>query len=122
MSKSKVPITYRDLGFKSYNDYLTSDRWQEFRRLFFSEDRRVADMVRKYGFPVCQFCRKGKRKLVLHHRTYKRLGDERFDDVSLLCDACHGEVHKVKGWSLAKDTRKVKKRVRVRVRLTEGSK
>jgi 5-methylcytosine-specific restriction endonuclease McrA len=34
--------------------------------------------------------------LELHHKTYERLGNERFSDLELLCNPCHGEADRVR--------------------------
>lgn len=50
--------------------------------------------------------------LNLHHKTYKRLGCERPEDVVLICERCHSRVHR---WfnggrkSLAKTTKAVER-------------
>ena len=41
----------------------------------------------------CQLCETGKN-VVVHHVTYRRLGNEELDDLVTLCDKCHYEVHR----------------------------
>jgi replicative DNA helicase len=31
--------------------------------------------------------------LEVHHRTYERIGQERSEDLTVLCDVCHGLFH-----------------------------
>ncbi len=66
-----------------YRDYLHTDEWQQRRRFLF----------RRVGYR-CQICNGGSR-LEVHHRTYDRLGKERVDDLTVLCDECHRAFHKV---------------------------
>jgi hypothetical protein len=40
----------------------------------------------------CQRCR-SRRRLTIHHRTYRRLGHERRADVTVLCWECHRRHH-----------------------------
>ena len=47
--------------------------------------------------PVCAVCGEPwtLRHGDLHHRTYDRLGHERFDDLIPLCRECHERVHRI---------------------------
>lgn len=64
-----------------YARYLQTDQWRE---------RRSAALARaKYR---CQLC-SSKFTLQTHHRTYKRIGRERPEDLIVLCDRCHGKHH-----------------------------
>jgi len=42
--------------------------------------------------PYCDICESVMR-LVMHHKHYRVWGHETFNDVSLLCNRCHGLVH-----------------------------
>lgn len=44
----------------------------------------------------CQLCNQSNRVSVLntHHRTYKNLGNEKAEDLIVLCDECHAVFHK----------------------------
>ena len=44
---------------------------------------------------MCERCGVDGEELELHHVTYQNLGDERDDDLELLCAGCHGRAH---GW------------------------
>jgi 5-methylcytosine-specific restriction endonuclease McrA len=47
--------------------------------------------------PACAVCGEPwtLRRGDLHHRSYDRLGHERFDDLVPLCRACHERVHRI---------------------------
>lgn len=61
-----------------YEAVLRSPRWLALRaRLIRECDRR------------CQRCNRKSDPLQLHHRTYERLGEERDEDVEVLCLECH---------------------------------
>ena len=65
-----------------YLQYLKTPRYRELHRKTLQRD--------KYK---CQICGTGTN-LVVHHVTYRRLGNESLDDLVTLCDSCHFEVHK----------------------------
>lgn len=66
---------------KAYSEYLKSKHWREIRNAaIVHADRR------------CQLCDSSKG-LQVHHRNYKSLGQERLDDVVVLCGACHHAFH-----------------------------
>lgn len=65
-----------------YHDYLKSERW--------SYTARAAK--RRVGYK-CQVCNSSDETLDAHHRTYERLGDERDEDITVLCRTCHGLFH-----------------------------
>lgn len=67
-----------------YHRYLQTDEWRE----------RRAVAIRKAG-GRCQVCN-GSDRLEVHHRTYERFGAELEDDLTVLCEDCHGlyERHK----------------------------
>ncbi len=65
----------------TYHAYLQSDAWHQKREF----------MLRRAGYR-CQVCNK-KGRLELHHRTYERLGEERMEDLLVLCSSCHGLFH-----------------------------
>lgn len=64
-----------------YRAYLESDAWKRKRRY-----------VLYYAGHRCRVCN-GGRRLEVHHRTYKRLGCERPDDLTVLCQDCHRLFH-----------------------------
>lgn len=76
-------------GYPSYETYLTSEHWLEFRQQHLQK--------------TC-FCCKGTHwKMCLHHLTYERLNCEKPSDVVTLCEPCHEEVHAIckRGTALA---------------------
>lgn len=69
-------------GYKSYNDYLNSPHWKEFRRRY-----SISNQPQR-----CRLC--PSTKIELHHIIYTHLGKERLDDVTPLCRTHHQEVHR----------------------------
>lgn len=66
----------------TYDEHLASDHWQDVRRRYWSSNLPK----------MCEVC--GQTiGLQLHHRSYKRLGHERLQDIVLLCRSCHDNVH-----------------------------
>ncbi len=65
-----------------YEDYLKSAYWQQ--RRFFA--------LRRAGFR-CQVCNTDKKKLNVHHRSYERIGEEKYADIIVLCEDCHKLFH-----------------------------
>lgn len=64
----------------TYEQYLQSTTWRVLRRLALEK----ADYR-------CQLCNKNE-SLEVHHRTYDRCwGNERLEDLTALCSACHKE-------------------------------
>ncbi len=61
--------------------YLRSPIWRLRRRLW---------IIQAGG--RCERCR-SRRRLTIHHRTYRRLGHERRGDVTVLCSDCHRREH-----------------------------
>jgi phage terminase large subunit GpA-like protein len=64
-----------------YAIYLRSPLWRLRRRIWIVQAR-----------GRCERCG-SRRRLTVHHRTYKRLGRERRADVSVLCWDCHRSHH-----------------------------
>lgn len=67
-----------------YNAYLQTDHWKE-----------VRDKALEYAEFACQLCNESDMKLNVHHRTYKNLGNEKPCDVTVLCEECHCNFHKI---------------------------
>lgn len=66
------------------DDYLThirSDRWR-----VFADEQRLMALFR------CERCGSQVFDLDVHHRDYARLGQERPEDVLVLCRICHGDL------------------------------
>lgn len=64
-------------GTPQYQQYIQSKEWKQ---------RRLQALERDDNH--CRVCNSGL-KLDVHHRTYKRLGDELSNDLTTLCEACH---------------------------------
>jgi len=88
-----IPARVKALGFASYRDYLQSEHWQEFKVRLFKTSAICKRIRKKYGEMRCYFCA-GRGPLNVHHKTYKRLGVERMDDVFVICKDCHERIHK----------------------------
>lgn len=82
-SAQRAALTATDRS-EEYEHYLASPEWRERRSV----------AIRKAG-SRCQVCN-GSDRLGVHHRTYERLGAEMEDDLTVLCEDCHGlyERHK----------------------------
>lgn len=64
-----------------YYDYIQSPAWQT-----------KAEAAKKRVGYRCQICNAGREDgaiLDAHHRTYERLGNERPEDITVLCRNCH---------------------------------
>jgi hypothetical protein len=78
-------MTFRErlaeLGHASYRDYLRSPHWQDVKRRY-----RASKMPQD-----CKVCR--ARWVELHHRSYRRLGNEKLHDLVPLCAEHHKGAH-----------------------------
>lgn len=79
----QLGTSLRRLGFGTYNEYLSSPAWAVFRARYEARNDSLA----------CFVCDSDHD--VIHHRTYKRLGNEDFRDVHALCHTCHRLVHEI---------------------------
>lgn len=66
-----------------YQQYLQTDHWQSIRK------REL-----KYADYRCRLCDEDVN-LQVHHRTYDRIGCERPNDVTALCQECHEKHHDI---------------------------
>jgi 5-methylcytosine-specific restriction endonuclease McrA len=66
----------------NYNQYLLTEHWQKTRKATLA--------ARGYQ---CEKCRKRGGELHVHHLTYARLGQERPEDLQVLCSECHRWEH-----------------------------
>src|SRR3990167_3838437 len=64
-----------------YEEYLKSPRWTKIKELY----------SRSLMPQCCVSC--GNVRYELHHRSYKRLWNERWGDLIPLCRKCHYAVH-----------------------------
>ena len=68
---------------KTYEDYLSTRHWRALRV-----------KVAKLRNHLCELCdKKIELGYHIHHKSYKRLGNERLGDLMFLCENCHKEVH-----------------------------
>lgn len=81
---SAFKIRLQELGHATYGDYLRSEHWADVKRRFW------ASRLAKH----CLGCG-ATSGLVLHHRTYKRLGAEHLGDLVLVCRDCHQDIHNI---------------------------
>ena len=65
-----------------FGEYRLTDEWQA----------RRFDTLSRAGHR-CQTCRKQDVRLEVHHNTYENYGDERPQDLVVLCGACHAQFH-----------------------------
>jgi 5-methylcytosine-specific restriction endonuclease McrA len=72
---------WKALGFKSYQEYLVSELWQDKRK-----------WILKVFENKCQNCG-SKEKLEIHHKNYDSVGNENQHDVTVLCNKCHRGKH-----------------------------
>jgi hypothetical protein len=69
----------------TYNQYLQSEHWKDLKERYWKS---------KLNNFRCYACG-NIGKLQLHHRTYRRIGHERLNDMILLCADCHKETHRI---------------------------
>jgi hypothetical protein len=87
---SLIPIKLKLLNYSNYKSYLESKHWQDLRKRFYK-----SKLVKKIDNKiVCYSCQETK-PLSLHHKTYKRMGKEKLNDLVLLCQNCHYLAHKI---------------------------
>ena len=84
LEHAQAAIAYhvRTLREMPYSEYLLTTHWQWTRR----------QRLRIAGYR-CERCHSTRARLEVHHKTYERLGQERMDDLTVLCDGCHKETH-----------------------------
>ena len=111
---TRLKNSRKKMSKAEYQEYLKSDHWQDVRSRF------RQSKLHNYGCYVCQ----SKGELHLHHKSYKRLFEERLNDFIYLCPAHHLEVHAVVEkhgnrslWGAAKGIRKRYEKVQKRKNL-----
>lgn len=77
----------------SYYSYLHSEKWRKKRNLVYERAMRNASSSNTFG--ICEWCKLEPTTdcLQVHHLTYKRLYNERLEDLVLLCPVCHTSAH-----------------------------
>lgn len=63
-----------------YHEYIKTEAWRE-----------RAEAAKQRVEHRCQICNRPSKRVTLdvHHRTYERLGNERPEDLTVLCRGCH---------------------------------
>lgn len=74
-------INIGSLKTMPYQNYLKTEHWLNFRK----------GALERASYK-CQVCNSGSQ-LQVHHRTYRRRGEELPEDVIVLCDSCHDIFH-----------------------------
>lgn len=72
----------RELATMPYHEYLQTPEWKE----------RKERHLKRVGYR-CQICNASGVTLHVHHRTYERRGNERYEDLIVLCESCHRLFH-----------------------------
>jgi 5-methylcytosine-specific restriction endonuclease McrA len=65
-----------------YVTYLLTAHWRHMRSI----------ALEHYG-RSCALCGAKDKIVNVHHRTYERLGSERLEDLTILCNGCHQTYH-----------------------------
>ena len=71
--------------FIPYKKYINSPDWAAKKERF-----KKSGLFRKGR---CWVCTSTKIETHIHHQTYKRLGNERLNDLRILCAVCHAAIH-----------------------------
>lgn len=74
-----------DDWLSSYRAHLKSAKWKKLRK---------AKLDEAHG--QCQKCGAGQGRREVHHKSYERLGDERLEDLIVLCPDCHAFEDKIR--------------------------
>ena len=81
------------LNKSQYYEYIKSDLWKEKRKQYYSSKLYKTLRQNNKGW-VCYCCGVDNKPLDLHHRTYKRLGEENIAvDLVPVCRECHNKIH-----------------------------
>lgn len=70
-----------NLKFMPYEEYLQTNHWKDVRKR----------ALYRSGYK-CQLC-SSKGNLNVHHNTYENRGNEKDEDLIVLCEKCHGKFH-----------------------------
>ena len=74
------------MNSNQYQQYLKSGHWTDVKRRFKSS---------KLYRGCCECCENRNVPLHVHHKTYKRLGSEKLNDLVTVCAPCHTEIHQM---------------------------
>lgn len=81
---------------KEYKEYLNSDQWADKRRELFALRGRK-----------CEICG-SVHEIHVHHLTYANIFNEPMEDLQVVCQMCHSEIHKRPTGSAVKNKSKQK--------------
>lgn len=85
--KMKFPVICKSGEVaNNYREYLDTGHWQDVRKRYRES---------KLNKGKCVVCERKDKPLDLHHKTYKRLGNEYLRDFIYLCRDCHEKTHEV---------------------------
>ena len=79
----------KELGYENYGQYSVSAHWSATKKSFYASEF----ATKKDDKFCCKACEAVDVKLNVHHLTYESLGAETNNQLCLLCDKCHSEVH-----------------------------
>lgn len=82
---------------EQYKEYLKTEHWKEVRIKKYKKKKRS-----------CAICGSFE-KLEVHHLTYNNIGNEKGEDLRVLCHRCHELAHKLKPVLRKKDRLSEKK-------------
>lgn len=80
-----------DLKFMPYKEYLQTNHWKNVKR---------KALIRAGN--KCQLC-SSKLNLNVHHNTYENRGEEKDEDLVVLCENCHSKFHDVLNDNIKKE-------------------
>jgi hypothetical protein len=72
---------YTTMKEQSYESYLRSSHWKNKKKEYEDSEK----------VKFCVIC--ANKKYILHHLSYKNLGNEPLEDFLSVCDSCHGSIH-----------------------------
>ena len=78
-----IPSTNTFMSTEDKQAYLDSPKWQELRSKVLKRDNNR-----------CVNCN-SESNLNCHHITYNRLGNEKLNDLVILCQPCHSRLHEI---------------------------
>lgn len=81
---SYLKAAKRSVLLKKHLEYLQSKEWAIIREKVLERDDYT-----------CVLCGATDCQLDVHHKTYKRHGNEKLFDLITLCENCHNEIHQL---------------------------
>ena len=108
----------KKLSRKEYKTYINSPEWRKKRKEYFSSKMYKTYPAGKVAGRFVCYCGCGEdNRLQLHHKTYKRLGNELIStDLVPVCQKCHQKIHKLQKesgmhlWGATKKQRKLEEK------------